>query len=382
MLRFDALNHPLTLHVLEGMHEVSEAAWDRLAGTQPFVTHRFLAALEHTGCVSAISGWVPQHITLWQGNDLVAAMPMYAKGHSYGEYVFDWAWADAYQTHGLEYYPKLLSAIPFTPVTGPRLLATDDLLKRQLVDMAIAYAETIGASSFHCLFPEPDDAEILANAGLLMRQGIQFHWANPGYGSFNDYLAAMNHDKRKKIRQERRKSSAAGIRFRWLQGHEITPDLWRFFTACYHNTYREHRARPYLNLQCFERFGETLAPHMVLIVAEEHGQSIAAALNILDGKKLYGRYWGAMNYRPGLHFETCYYQAIEYCIAHGIETFEGGAQGEHKLARGLLPVPTTSAHWLAHPAFSDAIDRYLRQEARGISAYIDELNERQPFKRT
>lgn len=362
------------------MHEIAPAAWNRLAGNQPFLSHAFLFTLEASGCVTDDTGWLPQHLTLWQGERLVAAMPLYAKSHSYGEYVFDWAWADAYQRNGLAYYPKLLSAIPFTPVTGPRLLAESDAHRQVLIRTAIDHAQAIGASSFHCLFPDEHDAAALAEAGLMIRRGVQFHWVNPGFASFDDYLAAMSHDKRKKIKQERRKVTESGVTFRQLTGGDIRNHDWEFFTRCYDTTYRQHRSTPYLNLDFFERAGAALPDNLLMIVASQNGRDIAAALNIHDGSTLYGRYWGAQTYSPALHFETCYYQAIEFCIARGIKVFEGGAQGEHKLARGFLPIETLSAHWLAHPRFAHAVAAFLEREAKGMAHYIGELNERNPFK--
>ena len=369
-----------TFRVFDSIAEIAPQDWNSLAGTQPFLQHAFLRALEDTGCASLETGWMPQHMTLWLGTYLVGAMPMYVKHHSYGEYVFDWAWADAYERNGLSYYPKLLSAVPFTPVTGPRLLAENDDCRRLLVIAAVNFAKNAGLSSFHCLFPTEAERGIFEDAGLMIREGVQFHWTNPGYRTFEDYLGAMNHDKRKKVRQERRKVLNKGIAFRHLTGAEIGEKDWDFFTDCYVNTYRQHRSMPYLTLEFFLRLGRVMPNNILLIVAQQDGENIAASLNIFDNETLYGRYWGAQLYLPGLHFETCYYQAIEFCIARGISVFEGGAQGEHKLARGLLPTPTCSAHWLAHPGFSGAIEDFLARESLHIRDYIDELNEHNPFK--
>jgi predicted N-acyltransferase len=305
-------------------------------------------------------------------------MPLYLKSHSYGEYVFDWAWADAYQRHGLAYYPKLLAAIPFSPVSGPRLLAVSDAARAALVRAALALAQN--ASSLHVLFPQPQEAMLMRAAGMMLRSGVQFHWNNPGYGSFDDFLLQLSHDKRKKIRQERRKVADAGATFRRLRGGDIRESDWEFFTRCYQHTYREHRSTPYLNLEFFQRLGQTMAQHVLLIVAERDGKPIASALNLYSKETLYGRYWGALQYLPCLHFEACYYQALEFCIEQKIKVFEGGAQGEHKLARGFLPVKTQSAHWLAHPEFSDAVERFREREHRGIDSYVDELNEHSPYK--
>ncbi len=369
-----------TFRVFDSIAEITPQDWNRLAGTQPFLQHAFLRALEHSECASLETGWMPQHMTLWLGTYLVAAMPMYVKHHSYGEYVFDWGWADAYERSGLSYYPKLLSAIPFTPVAGSRLLAENDDCRKLLVVAAVNYARNAGLSSFHCLFPAESERAIFEDAGMMIREGVQFHWTNPGYRNFEDYLALMSHDKRKKIHQERRKIRENGIVFRHLTGAEITEQDWSFFTDCYINTYREHRSMPYLTLEFFIELGRRMPDSVLLILANDGNSDVAASLNIFDSETLYGRYWGAQQYFPGLHFETCYYQTIEFCIARGIKTFEGGAQGEHKLARGFLPSKTYSAHWLAHPGFSSAIEEFLARESLHMRDYMGELNEHNPFK--
>jgi len=377
------------LRVLDDLSGVDAADWNRLALGHPLLSHEFFHALHQTGCASADSGWLPQFLTLWEREPharagarteprLKAAMPLYLKSHSYGEYVFDWAWADAYQRHGLDYYPKLLAAIPFSPVSGPRLLAAGDAERSALVRAALEVAQN--ASSLHVLFPLPQEAALMQAAGMMLRSGVQFHWDNPGYASFDEFLAQMSHDKRKKIRQERRKVREAGVRFRRLRGGEIRERDWAFFVSCYQRTYRAHRSTPYLNLEFFQRLGQTMPRHVLLIMAEREGKPIASALNLYSQETLYGRYWGALQYVPCLHFEACYYQALEFCIEEKVRVFEGGAQGEHKLARGFLPVKTLSAHWLAHPEFSDAVERFLEREHQGIARYVDELNEHSPYK--
>ena len=308
-------------------------------------------------------------------------MPLFLKTHSYGEYVFDWAWADAYQRHGLEYYPKLLCAVPFTPVSGPRLLAADDDDRARLLAAALELAK--GVSSLHVLFPPPAEAGLMQAAGMLLRRTVQFHWKNDagqGYADFDDFLSRMTRHRRKNIRQERRRVHEADITFRWLRGAEIEQDHWAFFERCYRRTYSAHRSSPYLNLEFFLQLGATLPQHTLLILAERAGKSVAATLNLFNEHTLFGRYWGAVEHVPLLHFECCYYQAIEFAIANRLQTFEGGAQGEHKLFRGLLPVETHSAHWLAHPRFARAIEDYLERESAGIARYVDELNEHSPFK--
>ncbi|MCW5604945.1 MAG: N-acetyltransferase [Burkholderiales bacterium] len=370
----------VTIEVVDSLSGVSPAVWNRLADGDPFLRHEFLSALHETGCASAETGWTPQYLLLRENGTLAGAMPLYLKTHSYGEYVFDWAWADAYYRHGLHYYPKLLSAIPFTPVSGRRVLADTPERRERLIATALELARELKVSSLHCLLPPAEQAACMAAQGMMLRHGVQFHWTNRGYGDFEDFLAGLNHAKRKKIRQERRKVRDAGIAFEWLEGAAIGERDWAFFSHCYRKTYSEHHSTPYLNLEFFQRIGAALPRHMVLIVAKREDRPIAASFCVRGNDSLYGRYWGALEFHPALHFEACYYQGIEYCIARGLRTFEGGAQGEHKIARGLLPVETCSAHWLAHPEFSAAVENFLAREARGMAHYIDELNERSPFK--
>jgi len=370
------------LRVVESLAGVSAAEWNGLAQGDPFVSHEFLSALIDTGCASARSGWQPQIVLLEKDQQLTGAMPLFIKSHSYGEYVFDWAWADAYQRHGLEYYPKLLCAVPFTPVTGPRLLAASDADRGKLAAAALAMAKEV--SSLHVLFPPAAEAGLLEGAGMMLRRTVQFHWQNDatgdGYADFDDFLSRLTRHRRKVIRQERRRVHETGLAFRWLRGAEIEQKHWEFFERCYRRTYAQHRSSPYLNLAFFLRLGATLPQHCLLILAERAGQPVAATLNVVNGNKIFGRYWGAQEHIPLLHFECCYYQAIEYAIAHRLQFFEGGAQGEHKLFRGLLPVQTLSAHWLAHPRFARAIEDYLEREKTGIARYVDELNEMSPFR--
>ena len=370
-----------SIRIVERLADVPSTQWDALAGSYPFLRHAFLDALERTGCVGDDAGWSPCHVTAWDGDALVGAMPLYAKTHSYGEYVFDWSWADAYQRHGLHYYPKLLCAIPFTPATGPRLLGASEAVRRSLLDAAFDLAARKKASSLHILLPPSDQAAELERRGLLIRSSVQFHWTNPGLRDFEDFLSTMNHEKRKKIRQERRKVREAGIVFERLPGGEATEEDWDFFTRCYNRTYRLHHSTPYLTREFFRQFVLAMPDNVLLVIARRDGERVASALNVVGDGIVYGRYWGAMEFHSGLHFETCYYQALEFCIERGLRAFEGGAQGEHKLARGLLPVRTLSAHWLAHPQFAQAIENYLERETSGIGQYLDELNEHSPFKR-
>jgi predicted N-acyltransferase len=295
--------------------------------------------------------------------------------------VFDYAWADAFQRHGLRYYPKLLSAIPFTPVTGPRLLAANDEDRDTLVRGLVAFAQDVQVSSLHLLFPAATDLRALREAGFMVRESVQFHWTNADYADFDAFLATMSHDKRKKIRQDRKKVAQAGLDFQWRRGAQIRAEDLDFFYQCYCHTYFNHGNPPYLNREFFQRAYREQPDAFVLVLAERDGQPVAAALNLVGGDVLYGRYWGATEYVPGLHFETCYLQAIAYCIAHGLSRFEGGAQGEHKMARGLLPTPTWSAHWVADPRFAAAIQHFLDEETAAVDDYLGELEAHTPFKR-
>lgn len=368
------------IQIIDTITDIPATLWDALNDGNPFLSHVFLAALQTPGCATPQTGWQAQFITLWQDQQLIGAMPLYLKTHSYGEYVFDWAWAEAYERQGLAYYPKLLCAVPFSPITGLRALAATAEIRATLINAALQLAQTLGVSSLHCLFPDEAQAQTMQQAGMMLRQGVQFHWRNADYADFDAFLATMNNDKRKKIKQERRRVRDAGITFVHYTGHEITPQLWAFFTRCYNSTYIQHRSTPYLNLDFFQRIGTTMPDNVLLVIAYRDGLPIASALNVYTADTLYGRYWGAMEFHSGLHFETCYYQAIEFCIARRIKVFEGGAQGEHKIARGFLPVTTWSAHWLAHDKFSRAVEDFLTRETQGMTRYTDELNERNPYK--
>ena len=364
-----------SVQVVESLGSVDPQEWNALAGPQPFVRHEFLAALLETGCAAGASGWLPRFLLLRRAGALAGAMPLFAKSHSYGEYVFDWAWADAHERHGIDYYPKLLCAVPFTPVRGSRILGKE---KEILIEAALRLARE--TSSLHVLFPSPQEADLLAAQGMMLRHSVQFHWRNRGYADFEAFLAQLSHSRRKNIRQERRRVREAGVTFRWREGHAIERAHWEYFNRCYRRTYAAHRSSPYLSLEFFLRLGASLPEHTALLLAERDGRPLAAALFLRDATRLYGRYWGSTEHVPLLHFECCYYQAIEYAIGRGLETFEGGAQGEHKLFRGLLPVETTSAHWLAHPQFARAVEDFLERERAGIARYVDELSEHSPFK--
>lgn len=367
------------IRVVPRIAELPADAWNALTGDSPFLQHAFLHALEATGCVGAEIGWEPVHLALFRNGRLEAAMPLYVKHHSWGEFVFDWAWADAYRRHGLAYYPKLVCCVPFSPVPGPRLLARNDTDRAALIQSALKLTHDLGFSSFHILFPtEPDHAALEATP-LLHRSGFQFHWTNAGYARFDDFLAAMTHDKRKKIRQERKKLASLGVTFRWVEGCDSSDADWDHFYRCYADTYARHRSEPHLNRAFFASLRETMPDNLVLIVADKNGKPVACSFCMKDSQRLYGRHWGTLEYVPGLHFETCYQQGIEYAIANGLDVFEGGAQGEHKLARGLVPTATHSWHWLENAEFREAVDRFLERETDAIGHYMDELDG--PFRR-
>ncbi len=358
---------------------IPAAQWNALADHVPLLSHEYFSALHETGCASVETGWQPRFLTAWDRSSLIGAMPLYAKTHSYGEYVFDWGWADAYRRYGRRYYPKLVSAVPFTPVPGARMLAPAATTRRALLERA-RHELPEGYSSLHVLFVDEAQACEGAAAGMLTRDGVQFHWRNAGYRDFTDFLAAFNHDKRKKIRQERRRLAEAGVTFVRRIGADISAADRAFFFDCYKRTYRAHHSTPYLSLEFFDRIAATLSPHMLLVLGYRNGQRVCAALDVFDDRTLWGRYWGTREYVPGLHFEACYYQAIEFCIERDIESFEGGAQGVHKLARGLLPVATHSLHAIADRAFAKAIADYCARERVDVAHSIDELEAGSPFR--
>ncbi|MEN9462820.1 MAG: hypothetical protein RLZZ355_750 [Pseudomonadota bacterium] len=448
--------------VLASPLEVDATAWNALLALQshptPFMRHEYLAALHESESAVPHTGWTPRFMTLWEGDLLVAACPLYLKSHSYGEYVFDWAWASAYEQHGVPYYPKAVVAVPFTPVPGTRLMARDAAARQGLVQALCQWCEDEGISSLHVLFASDDDVLTGAREGLMLRHTVQFHWKNvaptlgtdvsslppegalaalgrPGgsagtaptlgtggfllptesvlaaveshcdsgsaaagtlaYRDFDDFLAHLTQEKRKKFRQERRRVAEAGVTFRWALGADITADAWNFFYRCYERTYLEHGNPPYLTRAFFQQMADRMPEHWLLFIAEREGRPIASSLIAISaqpssargqyhskyaGCTAYGRYWGALERVDCLHFEACYYQPLAWCIAHGVQRFEGGAQGEHKMARALLPVPATSMHWLANPAFADAVDRFLAREVAGVEQYLDHLQARSPFR--
>ncbi len=368
---------------LSAIDEVSAAAWNRLLPTlNPFIRHEFLAALEHHGCVGESLGWIPCHLALFDGEELIAALPLYEKHNSYGELVFDHPWAAAFQRSRLPYYPKLVSAIPYTPVTGPRLITlaplaeVQPLFQRALLQML----HEGGYSSAHLLFQSEEEHQLWQMERFFPRRDVQFHWSNAGYTSFDEFLAALTHKKRKNIRQERQRVAQAGISFRILHGHESSEADWHHFTRFYLRTFEEKWSLPTLNFGFFCEIAATMGSQVILILAEQQQQPIAGALLFRDQERLYGRHWGTVEPLDALHFETCYYQGIEYAIAHQLQQFEPGAQGEHKLARGFLPTLTRSSHYIADERFLLPIEQWANQERSAVASYCAELMERSPFR--
>ena len=350
----------------------------------PFAKHEFLAALEESCCVNPENGWLPQHIVISENNEIVAAMPFYIKGHSYGEYVFDWAWADAYHRNGYDYYPKGLCAIPFTPASCPKLLVTNkrksDILKTQLISSTLAIAKELKLSSVHGLFLNSDEQDNWESLNFLNRTGFQFHWENQDFSDFNHYLSIFSSSKRKKIRHERVSVKTQGIEFKVKIGAQISEQNWTDFYQFYKNTIEAHGAMAYLNKDFFDRISDRMPENIVMFLAYKNHKNIASSLFFKGTNTLYGRYWGCNTWIKNLHFELCYYQAIEYCIKNKLTVFEAGAQGEHKLSRGLLPVPTHSSHWLRHPQFFKAIANHVEDESSQVESYMRQLSSHSPFK--
>lgn len=376
--------------VFHRVEDIPEEAWDRLANPDrerfnPFVCHAFLAALERAGTTGPDSGWMPQHIVIEDGlSRIVAAMPLYIKTHSRGEYVFDHAFADAYHRAGGHYYPKLQTAVPFTPVPGPRLLTAPgvdrDGLERMLIAAALSLAERIPASSLHVTFPTEEQWHRLGEIGLLLRTGQQFHWTNEGYATFEDFLASLASRKRKMVRKERA-AAVDGLEIEEVTGAAITEVHWEAMHDFYVDTGARKWGRPYLNRAFFTELGRTMAPHCLLMFAKREGRRIAGALHLIGGDCLYGRYWGAIEHVPYLHFELCYYRAIDYAITHKLARVEAGAQGEHKLARGYNPVTTYSAHWFADEGLARAVQRFLVEERRAVEETNRMLADYAPYRK-
>ncbi|MBC8269091.1 MAG: N-acetyltransferase [Rhodospirillaceae bacterium] len=379
------------IKVLGAIDEINAADWNACAGNDdPFVSHAFLSAMEQSGSVGADAGWLPQHLVLEDENATpLAVVPLYLKNNSYGEYVFDWGWADAYHRAGGRYYPKLQAAVPFTPVTGRRLLVRQDLnpekqraLQTTMIAGLVQLAQRLEVSSFHMTFASKAEWQLCGELGMLQRTDRQFHWLNDGFSSFDGFLAALSSRKRKMIRKERRAVDQHDVSIRSLSGSEIETRHWDAFYRFYRDTSDKKWGQAYLNRDFFSRLGETMANNVLLIMAEQDGQLVGGALNLIGGNTLYGRYWGCLENFKFLHFEVCYYRAIDFAIETGLKRVEAGAQGGHKLQRGYLPHPTYSAHWIADPGFRDAVARFLREETEAVHEEIDSLSDHSPFKRS
>jgi predicted N-acyltransferase len=372
---------------LDSITQIDAASWNSLStNAQPFLRHEFLLALEQSGCAVPRTGWTARHLLIEdpQGR-AIGAMPLYAKGHSRGEFVFDFSWANAYAQHGLQYYPKLLSAVPFTPVRGPRILvrpgADAQAIAQALIAAAIDYARSEQMSSWHVLFPADDTAERLSAAGLILRRDCQFHWFNHGYETFDAFLATFTAEKRKKAKRERRRVAEAGIEFDTLHGGDMTDALWDAVYAFYADTFYRHGHEPYLNLKFFKLLAASMPDRLMLKVARIGPTPIAVAIFFVGDDALYGRYWGAGGNYHSLHFEACYYQGIEYCIERKLQRFEPGTQGEHKVPRGFVPTMMSSAHFVADKRFAAAIRDFAAREARGVDNYAAAVNEHVPYHR-
>jgi len=374
----------ITTHT--SLEEIPAAAWNALSeGRDPFLRHEFLVALERHNCVGERFGWLPRHLAAYDdAGALIGAVPLYLKDNSYGEFVFDWAWADAYARNGLDYYPKLVSSIPYTPATGSRLLIASDADKTAvgpaLIEAALELARALDVSSLHWLFTPVDQTELLEAHGLMRRTGCQFHWRNHGYRDFHDFLDTFSSAKRKKVKQERRHVTDAGIELEVLNGNTMSESQWNILHGFYRSTFARKSGMPTLTLPFFQEISRTMGESLVLVMALHQGEYVAGAICLRGTDTLYGRHWGCNADYHSLHFEACYYQGIDYCIQHGLQLFEPGAQGEHKISRGFLPTPTWSAHWIAHAGFRDILARYTAQESAHTIEYINELAQHTPYK--
>ncbi len=381
---FSKMSDSITAQTIDTLDDIVASDWNRLTESKyPFLRHEFLAAMERQDCVGNNTGWLPHHLIF--ENDrrtLIAALPMYIKHNSFGEFVFDWAWADAYHHHGLAYYPKLVIAAPFTPATGPRILidktyrSTD--LESTIIDSTIAIAHEQNFSSLHCLFPEKATSK--SQDEILIRVGCQFHWQNRSYENFDDFLSCLKSKKRKQIKRERRQIIDAGARIERIQGGDVSSDQWRAFYQHYCSTFDQHGNFPALTLEFFTEIGRTMGEQILLVLVYRGDAIIASSFFLIGHDTLYGRYWGSSENHPCLHFEACYYQGIEYCIERGIHRFEPGAQGEHKISRGFLPTKTWSWHWIKEPAFKTAIAKFIDRETAHMELYMAELGQHSPYK--
>ncbi len=375
----------MQINFLSSIAEIDREAWNRLQrDNNPFMRHEFLYAAEQNQCVGERFGWVPRHLAILEDGQLIAAMPLYEKSNSYGEFVFDHSWADAYQRNGLSYFPKLVTSIPYTPATGTRILCEPGQeqrvypLVRQTMQQVLQQA---GISGWHLLFADSAEIDYFHQQSFFIRHDCQYHWFNDGYDTFDQFLDQLSSRKRKNIRKERERVNAEQIRFRWLNGHTATASDWQHFTTFYNRTFEEKWGMATFNLGFFSQIGKTMPDNVLLVLADHEDRTIAGALMYVSDTHLYGRHWGCIEQFDNLHFETCYYQGIEYCIQNNIRVFEPGAQGEHKVARGFRPVQTRSAHWLTDNRFHPAISNFCQHEQAGVDAYIEQLESRLPFKK-
>lgn len=371
--------------VIDGLDSVNPEAWNSLIGVNfPFLEYDFLHTLEATGCVGEDTGWRPQHLLLRENGQLVGAVPLYLKTDSYGEYIFDWEWANAYQRYGIPYYPKLTCAIPYTPATGPRLLVHPEVprgrVQARLLEEVRALLKSSASSSLHFLFIPESEVPAFEDAGFSIRHSYQFHWRNRGYADFDEFLSSLKGRRRKEILRERRQVRDQGLEIVWLTGDALQPWHADLFYRFYRSTIHHKWANTYLTRGFFHQVFERLASQVLLVLAMQDGDCVAGTLNFHKGNRLYGRYWGCTQEFRSLHFELCYYQTIEYAIQNGIELFEAGAQGPHKLQRGFLPELTYSAHWIGHPAFRNAISDYIAREQQAIAAGFAEAEESHPYR--
>ena len=371
---------------INSMTQVDCADWNRLSGASyPFLRHEFLMALEQSGSVCEQTGWTPAHLLVIDEEQLVAVMPLYLKQHSWGEYVFDHQWAQAYQQHGLDYYPKWLTAVPLTPCQGARIvIKVEGIDQPEVMQLLFNFikqlSEQQGISSWHCLFPVERQAKELQSLGLSIREGVQFHWFNRGYQDFNDFLQTLSASKRKMLKRERRRVGEQGVHLLRIAGPDVSDNQWQDFFQFYTMTYLKRGSQPYLNQAFFQQIAETMGEQLLLVLAVKADKTIAAALSFIGTDTLYGRYWGCYEEYNGLHFEACYYQGLDYCIEHGLKRFDSGAQGEHKISRGFEPVTTYSAHWIKEPAFAKAIGQFLAKEQKAVQLYKLDAASYLPFK--
>jgi len=371
---------------LQSIDQVSATDWNNLVSdANPFLNHALLAALEHHGAASKENGWTPQHLIVTEGDHLCGAVPLYLKEHSYGEFVFDWSWANAYTRAGLPYYPKLIAAVPYSPITGARLLLgtnPQQNVAKLLIDTAQNFALEQQLSSLHYLFIDHTDQQRLESHGLLTRHGCQFQWFNRNYGSFHDFLSTLTAKGRKKIRHERKRIVAQEVTIECLTGPDISVEQWCFFHQCYQSTFDKKANFAPLSQGFFEEIGANLNTQVLLLIASQNGSPVASALFLRNHDTLYGRYWGSLKNIDCLHFELCYYQAIEYCINHRLHRCESGAQGEHKVSRGFSPIPTYSAHWINHPQFRAAINQFVLEEKKEVYQYISAMSTHLPYRQS